>query len=109
VPEATDFVMRWWHHAALLVRRGSARRFGFITSNSIRQAYVRRAVEPHLRAADRMSLVFAIPDHPWVDSADGAAVRIAMTVGQAGALGGDLKEVIAEREGTGAGDVSSCR
>lgn len=27
-----------------------------------------------------VQLVFAIPDHPWVDSADGAAVRIAMTV-----------------------------
>ncbi len=30
----------------------------------------------------RCELVFAIPDHPWVDSADGAAVRIAMTVVQ---------------------------
>ena len=30
----------------------------------------------------RVQLVFAIPDHPWVDSADGAAVRIAMTVAQ---------------------------
>ena len=29
-----------------------------------------------------VALVFAIPDHPWVDSADGAAVRIAMTVVQ---------------------------
>jgi hypothetical protein len=29
-----------------------------------------------------LSLVYAIPDHPWVDSANGAAVRIAMTVGQ---------------------------
>ncbi|WP_296669612.1 DNA methyltransferase [Rhodoferax sp.] len=30
----------------------------------------------------RCEMVFAIPDHPWVDSADGAAVRIAMTVVQ---------------------------
>ena len=104
VPEATDFVMRWWHHAALLVRQGAVRRFGFITSNSIRQAYVRRAVEPHLQAGERLSLVFAVPDHPWVDSADGAAVRIAMTVGQVGTLAGDLKEVVAERAETGAGD-----
>lgn len=29
-------------------------------------------------------LAYAIPDHPWVDSADGAAVRIAMTVGASG-------------------------
>ncbi|MEO6018412.1 MAG: type IIL restriction-modification enzyme MmeI, partial [Polaromonas sp.] len=28
-----------------------------------------------------LALAFAIPDHPWVDSANGAAVRIAMTVG----------------------------
>ena len=26
------------------------------------------------------SLAYAIPDHPWVDTVDGAAVRIAMTV-----------------------------
>jgi hypothetical protein len=30
--------------------------------------------------------VFAIPDHPWVDSTDGAAVRIAMTVVQRAAV-----------------------
>jgi len=29
-------------------------------------------------------LTFAIPDHPWVDSADGAAVRVAMTVAKRG-------------------------
>ncbi len=104
VPEATDFVMRWWHHAALLVRRGSVRRFGFIASNSLRQTYVRRAVEPHLTASDRVSLVFAIPDHPWIDSADGAAVRICMTVAAAGTLQGSLQEVITERNGTGQGE-----
>ena len=96
VPEATDFVMRWWHQAALGVRAGHARRFGLITSNSLRQAYVRRAVEPHLLGADRLSLVYAIPDHPWVDSADGAAVRIAMTVGERGHRSGQLNEVLAE-------------
>jgi hypothetical protein len=31
-----------------------------------------------------LSLVYAIPDHPWVDSANGAAVRIAMTVAKSG-------------------------
>jgi hypothetical protein len=30
-----------------------------------------------------LTLAYAIPDHPWVDNADGAAVRIAMTVGSA--------------------------
>ena len=29
-----------------------------------------------------LSIAFAIPDHPWVDAADGAAVRISMTVGE---------------------------
>ena len=39
----------------------------------------------HQAAAGTVQLVFAIPDHPWVDSADGAAVRTAMTVVQRGA------------------------
>jgi hypothetical protein len=37
-----------------------------------------------LSAQPPLSLLFAIPDHPWVDTAEGAAVRIAMTVGTAG-------------------------
>ena len=97
VPDATDFVMRWWHHAALLARSGDLRRFGLITSNSLRQTYVRRAVEPHLRGDPPVSIVVAIPDHPWVDSADGAAVRIAMTVVERGTLDGLLREVVTER------------
>lgn len=104
IPEATDFVMRWWHHAALLVRAGKARRFGLITTNTLRQTYVRRAVEPHLAGENPLSIVFAIPDHPWVDSADGAAVRIAMTVGEPGAAPGRLLEVMAEHESGGESD-----
>ena len=97
VSQATDFVMRWWHHAALLTARGALQRFGLITTNSLRQAYVRRAVEPHLVGTPPLSLVFAVPDHPWVDSEDGAAVRIAMTVGEAGRKSGRLVAVIGER------------
>jgi hypothetical protein len=43
-------------------------------------------------------LSFAIADHPWVDSAQGAAVRIAMSVGQAGSDGsaGRLLSVVSE-------------
>ena len=44
-----------------------------------------------------LSLVFAIPDHPWVDTAEGAAVRIAMTVGVAGDHAGELLEVTDEQ------------
>ena len=97
VPQSTDFVMRWWHHAASLVRNGALQRFGLITTNSLRQAYVRRAVEPHLEGDPPLSLVFAIADHPWVDSADGAAVRIAMTAGERGRSSGRLLEVTQER------------
>jgi hypothetical protein len=116
VPESADFVMYWWHHAALVVALGRARRFGFITTNSLRQTFNRRVVQAALSggaivggsvsgtapaligtqksggsrtqstavAAMPLSLVFAIPDHPWVDSTNGAAVRIAMTVANLG-------------------------
>lgn len=103
VPQATDFVMRWWHQAALLARTGAIQRFGFITTNSLRQAYVRRAVEIHLEGDPPLSLVDAIPDHPWVDSADGAAVRIAMTVGEGGRRVGRLRTVTQELERASSG------
>jgi len=99
VPESADFVMYWWHIAALAVRAGRARRFGFITTNSLRQTFNRRVVEAHLKATQNpLQLAFAIPDHPWVDAADGAAVRIAMTVGSRDAGQGLLQTVTAERE-----------
>ena len=116
VPESADFVMYWWSRAAALVSFGKARRFGLITTNSLRQTFNRRVVQaalsgqsvlraealagrgarfagalmkqpksvtgkPHIPAGE-VGLVFAIADHPWVDSANGAAVRIAMTVGE---------------------------
>jgi hypothetical protein len=96
VPDSSDFVMYWWHQAAETVRLGKAERFGFITTNSIRQTFNRRVIQAQLEAEKPLSLVFAIPDHPWVDSADGAAVRIAMTVGVAGDRGGVLESVIRE-------------
>ncbi len=96
VPESSDFVMYWWHKAAEVVRAGGAQRFGFITTNSLRQTFNRRVVQAQLDAKNPLSLIFAIPDHPWVDSGDGAAVRIAMTVGQAGDLTGMLQTVLTE-------------
>jgi hypothetical protein len=96
VGESSDFVMYWWNIAAHLVRDGRVQRFGFITTNSLRQTFNRRVLEPHLAAKNPLSLTFAIPDHPWVDSADGAAVRIAMTVGRAGQHEGDWKHVTKE-------------
>lgn len=96
VPDSSDFVMYWWHQAAETVRLGQAQRFGFITTNSLRQTFNRRVVQAQLEAKEPLSLIFAIPDHPWVDSVDGAAVRIAMTVGQAGELAGMLQTVVSE-------------
>ena len=103
VPESADFVMYWWHIAADAVRNGHAQQFGFITTNSLRQTFNRRVLEPHLNDAKKpLSLTFAIPDHPWVDGNDGAAVRIAMTVGMKGDNPGDLCHVISEEAETDA-------
>ena len=101
VPDSADFVMFWWHHAAELVAQGKLSRFGFITTNSLRQTFNRRVVQGALDTG--LHLDFAIPDHPWVDSADGAAVRIAMTVVAFGAGEGRRVDVVAEREGMGEG------
>ncbi|MFV0411043.1 MAG: type IIL restriction-modification enzyme MmeI, partial [Paracoccus sp. (in: a-proteobacteria)] len=96
-------VMFWWEKAALAARAFDAkkakgtRRFGLITTNSLRQTFNRRVVEPHLNDPKKpLSLIFAIPDHPWVDAALGAAVRIAMTVGAAGNRAGRLLTVATE-------------
>lgn len=81
VPETVDFVMYWWQHAADLVRLGRARRFGFITTNSVTMVFNRKVIEAQQAAMPPLRLAFAVPDHPWVDGTQGAAVRVAMTVG----------------------------
>lgn len=97
LPESADFVMYWWHTAAEQVREGKVQRFGFITTNSLKQTFNRRVLEPHLGDTKKpLSLAFTVPDHPWVDGNDGAAVRIAMTVGVAGNQLGQLRQVIKE-------------
>ena len=103
VPESADYVMYWWHIAAGLAREGKIKRFGLITTNSIRQTFNRRVVQHHMGQKKPLSLVFAVPDHPWVDSADGADVRIAMTVGEGGEHVGELASVIEETGGQGEG------
>ncbi len=98
VPPKADYVMFWWDRAAKEVLRGGSRLFGLITTNSISQVFQRRLMEQHFKSG--LSLVQAIPDHPWVDGSDGAAVRIAMTVGQAGGSAGLLTTVVEERPGS---------
>ncbi|MFB2876981.1 class I SAM-dependent DNA methyltransferase [Floridanema aerugineum] len=80
VPDTVDFVMYWWHKAAELVRLGKVERFGFITTNSIRQVWQRKVIDFHLSQKNPIRLIFAISDHPWVDG--GAAVTIAMTAAE---------------------------
>jgi hypothetical protein len=98
VPGSVDYVMYWWNHAAKLLRDGPIRRFGLITTNSITQAFNRQVVQEQLRNNPPISLTFAIPDHPWVDSSTGSAVRVAMTSAAKGSSDGVLVEVISERE-----------
>ncbi|MDO7849163.1 class I SAM-dependent DNA methyltransferase, partial [Hymenobacter sp. M29] len=96
VPESADLVMYWWEKAAEIVRQGKAEAFGFITTNSIVQTFNRRIIQRHLEAEPPLSLTFAIADHPWVDSAQGAAVRIALSVARAGKLTGKTGELLRE-------------
>ena len=111
--ESADFVMYWWDRAAeqmlrpIYARAGEMRvgeslaemprRFGLVTTNSVSQVFQRRVIERHLNAKAPISLVFAVPDHPWTKAGkESAAVRIAMTVGQAGLKEGKVRSVVAE-------------
>lgn len=106
VPDSADFVLYWWDKAAELVRTGQVKRFGFITTNSLRQTFNRKVIQHHMGQKKPIALAFAIPDHPWVDSADGAAVRVAMTVGVPGTGHGVLQRVVGEVDADEAVDVT---
>ena len=99
VPDGADFVMYWWHRAAKSFSQSHLKRFGFITTKSISQAFNRRVVKEALKTNMPLSLIFAIPNHPWVDSEHSAAVRIAMTVAEKGEKSGVLAKVISEKDG----------
>lgn len=111
VPRSADIALFWWWKAARALhtrpRHGQnappylsiARRFGLISSNSLRQAFSRRVLADAMEAKYPIHLVFAIPDHPWSDAQGAAAVRIAMTVAEAGAGNGTLATVITEKPG----------
>jgi hypothetical protein len=98
VPDNSDFVMYWWDLAAKLARSKKIRRFGFITTNSVTQAFNRRVIQKYLVGKAPLSLQFAIPDHPWVDASDGAAVRVAMSAAGLKAGQGLLMRVQAEQD-----------
>lgn len=108
IPQSADLVMFWWEKAALMARAFNAktgkgvRRFGLITTNSLRQTFNRRVMEHHINDAKKpISLLFSIPDHPWVDTLYGAVVRIALTVAASGRKNGKVLTITneqAERE-----------
>ena len=109
IPGGADFVMHFWDEAAIRLlrkpRKGKPnplRRFGFITTNSVTQTFSRRVIERHATAKEALSLIYAVPDHPWLKAADKAAVRIAITVAAPGEGEGTLATV--ERESGRAGE-----
>ncbi len=110
IPLSADFVMYWWDKAAVAARgwkpatekarAKGTRRFGLITTNSLTMIFNRKVLEPHLADPKTpLSLTFAIPDHPWVDAGDGAAVRIAMTVAEIGKAAGKVLTIAEEKKG----------
>lgn len=102
VPPSADYVMQWWNRAAEILTASDTklRRFGFVTTNSITQEFSSRVIAQHLEPSaggQPISLAMAVPDHPWTKATkDSAAVRIAMTVSEAGATDGILLEVVRE-------------
>jgi hypothetical protein len=101
INKSADFVMYWWDRAAeRLTEKGTRlKRFGFVTTNSITQEFSRRVMAARMDARAPISLVMAVGDHPWTKATkDAAAVRIAMTVGEAGTRDGVLYEVTHESE-----------
>ena len=100
MPGGADFVMHFWDEAATRLLRkpkkrktNPLRRFGFITTNSVTQTFSRRVIDRHMKAKEPLSLIYAVPDHPWLKAPDKAAVRIAMTVAAPGDGEGTLATV----------------
>jgi len=98
LPESVDYVLYWWHRAAILARAGEVERFGMITTNTISQTLNRAAIEQHINEKSNLNILFAIPDHPWYDAKlSGANVRVAMTVCGLEQKQGLLSKVMIER------------
>ncbi|HEY1935590.1 MAG TPA: type IIL restriction-modification enzyme MmeI [Acetobacteraceae bacterium] len=93
-------VMFWWYRAAglLAATNSTLKRFGLVSTNSMTQDFSRRVVELWMRGRHPVSVIMAIPNHPWHKAARGAAaVRIAMTVVARGDLSGTLLETVSEQ------------
>jgi hypothetical protein len=101
VPSTVDFVMYWWFVASQQFDSTTLEQFGFITTNSITQSFNNAIIRAWRESNAAHRLLFAIPDHPWVDSSNGAAVRIAMTLASTNGKQGSLHKVVAEEDGSG--------
>lgn len=95
IPENADLVMYWWDKAAELLSKQETKQFGLITTNSLRQTFNRAILDKWV--GNGIAITYVIPDHPWVDGANGAAVRVALTVANDGNVTGRLLEVTKER------------
>jgi hypothetical protein len=97
VPASADYVLYWWESAARLTRQASIRRFGLITTNSINQTFNRSVLFANMNREDGLSIIFAVADHPWTGEAEGAQVRVAMTVARKGKYTGTLGTIKEEQ------------
>jgi hypothetical protein len=97
-----DFVMYWWDRCAHLVGLGQLRGAGLITTKTIAQSSNRPILRERLGAkTNKVSISFAVPNHPWHDTETTAAVRIAMTVIVKGEAAGTIQQVVNERKRQG--------
>ena len=100
ISESVDFVMYWWNIAANKIsnKLNPLIQFGFITTNSLKQKFNSVVLGSFItKDSTRNTIVFAIPDHPWVDGNNGADVRIAMTVAGNQAKAGKLLQIKTEK------------
>jgi len=105
IPQNADFVMYWWHIAAEFVGAKNTERLGLITTNSLRQSFCRRVVENSLASFPTLTIVSVFPDHPWVDSSDGAAVRVSLITAATKVTEGCVFRVIEEKESENGYDI----
>lgn len=78
IPDNADFVMYWWDKASEALDKNNTKAFGLITTNSLRQSFSRKVVDNSFSNYPKQGISFVVPDHPWVDSNDGAAVRVTL-------------------------------
>jgi len=105
VPKNADFVMYWWHISAEFVGAKNSERLGLITTNSLRQSFCRRVVENSLASFPELAIASVYPDHPWVDSSDGAAVRVSLITAATKVKEGRVFRVIEEQESEDGYDI----